>query len=106
LAREDSIRQLLNLKVGMHLLHKHGRFTPHGQTVVDAMQARVDRLVAQSVEIGLEDDAAAMEVNLDGSITPLRWAGYDQPVKVRENLRVNIRNHDINGDCRDLPFRI
>lgn len=106
LAREDSIRQLLNLKVGMHLLQIHGRYTPHGQTIVNAMQARVDELTARSIEIGLEEDATAMEVNLDGSITPLRWIGYDEPVNVRENLRVNIRNHDINGDCRDLPFRI
>ncbi|MEJ8566534.1 HEXXH motif-containing putative peptide modification protein [Wenzhouxiangellaceae bacterium CH-27] len=105
-ALDDSIRQILNLRIGMHLLRNHGRFTEYGETIIAAMESSVAEIIERAEQAGIAHDAPAMQNNLDGTVTPLKWSGYERTVTVRENLRANIQHHDVNGDCRDLPFAI
>lgn len=105
-ALDDCVRQLLHLRIGIHLLETHGEFTAHGQAIFNSMQTRVDELIAESGKAGVPRDTTAMWHHLDGRIEPLRWVGHEQPITVRENVRSNILHYDADNSCRDLPFDI
>ena len=105
LALDETIREGIQLRIGVELLRARARFTPWGDDILGALDRRVGAFLASCREAGVPEDTVAMSTGLDGTIEPLRWVGHDR-VSVRQNIRANIERHDTNGDTRELSFAV
>jgi HEXXH motif-containing protein len=98
-AREQIARIPVQLQMGINQLRRHGKLTPLGAAIVEALAAEAAEVREESCALGFTLKTPVIGVTKSGALRPLIRAG--RQVTVGESLLEHLDASDVLGECAE-----